>query len=285
MYTAWLGNTTYGIGTGVFAGSPLSDFDATVEGGKSSPTSVQPDWAYTPEELVADTKGVAVWHDASTGKSFTAGAVVMPTTPDGFEYVNIGSAGYPSTGQPNFPGTLGATVGDGHRILWMAIDNTMMLWTANKAYAYLAEIISSPDNGYYYANLGAAGTSGNSQPNLPEVIGNTIGDGPNIIWECMSLSAPAWQAGHYYHTFDEGLVRPTVPIGFRYNRGGISGTSGDVEPGWPTVHLQHIGDGTPHPIIWQCSAKYQRWQFMGPHNFGAAAKVKMAKLALMGAAA
>lgn len=57
----------------------------------------------------------------------------------------------------------------------------------------------------------------------------------------------AWVANTAYAVGQ--MVVPTVPNGFAFRVVGLSGTSGAVQPTWPTVLSQTVTDGT---ITWVC---------------------------------
>lgn len=76
---------------------------------------------------------------------------------------------------------------------------------------------------------------------------------PNYVITEIPEAIAAWAASTYYNTgrfnSDTSLVRPTTPNGYLY-RCFQSGTTGTVEPTWPTTLGGQVTDGS---VIWECS--------------------------------
>jgi hypothetical protein len=102
---------------------------------------------------------------------------MLPSTPNGFFYMNTQSYGGGSDGlknissgltEPDWPTVVGDTVIDGPA------------WQASTAYGANAQVVSS--NGFLFVNYGSPGTSGSSQPaNWPTTFGAMQTDG-SVTW-------------------------------------------------------------------------------------------------------
>jgi hypothetical protein len=130
-------------------------------------------------------------------------------------------------------------------------------WAASSPLTGVGFVTPTTPNGYIYQVVGTSGTTGETEPTWPEVLGDTVTDG-TFTWRCYATT-PAWDdeiavtAGRYY--------QPVTPNGFWYlclN----DGTTGTTEPTWPELANAYVISGTArflcvNPMV--SVAMYVRW--------------------------
>ena len=138
------------------------------------------------------------------------------------------------------------------------VGGGVLQWQASTVYALAEQVIPGIPNGFCY-QVTTAGTSAaiGSEPVWPTTIGVMVTDN-SVVWTCFTTDTgdgmyfspiglprgttpPVWQATTAYVGGD--VISPTTANGYVFRADIGSGTSGSVEPSWPTTPGGHVADG------------------------------------------
>lgn len=161
---------------------------------KGNSSLTEPTWPTIPLDTFVD--GQVVWQTKlligtivnwESNKEYVLGDVVQPPVPNGYMYVAVDFKT-----EPVWPTTVGETVQD-NEVIWECTEDIYLKgFTAtyrrhNTNYTVGDLVVPVVPSGYYYMAT-TTGTSGNTEPIWPTVIGNNVTDG-TVIWTCVDLTS------------------------------------------------------------------------------------------------